>query len=193
MGHSPHIHISPLVQNLVDEASIPARIQKMMKLHLELIALLAIGCCATHAATTATNSASADRILIIDPSSMAITAGKVTLTIGALQRSNGVYLGDYRITVSPYFFKNEKGKLAIIVSDESLVKISRGKVAAIIGTATTSGKGGESRHIDATATPADPNRGKLKLWFKGGNREMIFEPAYHLASNGTSTGTGKAP
>jgi hypothetical protein len=116
---------------------------------------------------------------------MAITAGKVTLTIGSLQRSNGVYLGEYHITVSPYFFKNEKGKLAIIVSDESLAKISHGKVAAIIGTATTSGKGGESRHIDATATPADPNRGKLKLWFKGGNRVMIFEPAYHLAGNDT--------
>jgi hypothetical protein len=157
----------------------------MMKLHLELIALLAIGCCDVHAAPAATNSASVDRILIIDPSSMPITAGKVTLTIGALQRSNGVYLGDYRITVSPYFFKNEKGKLAIIVSDESLVKISHGKVAAIIGTATTSGTGGESRHIDATATPADPGRGKLKLWFKGGNRVMIFEPAYHLAGNGT--------
>ncbi|HXC98853.1 MAG TPA: hypothetical protein VN048_05895 [Verrucomicrobiae bacterium] len=165
----------------------------MMKLHLELIALLAIGCCSAHAAPDPTNSAALDRILIIDPSSMAITAGKVTLTIGSLQRSNGVYLGDYHITVSPYFFKNEKGKLAIIVSDESLAKISHGKVAAIIGTATTSGKGGESRHIDATATPADPNRGKLKLWFKGGNREMIFEPAYHLAANGTPAPAAKAP
>ena len=93
----------------------------------------------------ATNSASVDRILIIlipAPWRLPLLL-KVTLTIGALQRSNGVYLGDYRITVSPYFFKNEKGRLAIIVSDESLAKISHGKVAAIIGTATTNGKGGE--------------------------------------------------
>jgi hypothetical protein len=167
--------------------------KKMMKLQLGLITLLAIGCCDVQAAPDPTNYASTNRILIIDPSSMAITAGKVTLTIGSLQRSNGVYLGEYRITVSPYFFKNEKGKLAIIVSDESLTKISHGKVAAIIGTATTSGKNGESRHIDATATPADPNRGKLKLWFKGGNREMIFEPAYHLAGNRTPMVAAKAP
>ena len=154
---------------------------------------LVMGCCAVHSAPISTNSASVDRILIIEPSSMPITAGKVTLTIGALQRSNGVYLGDYRITVSPYFFKNEKGKLAIVFSDESLAKLSHGKVAAIIGTATTSGKGGDSRHIDATATPADPDRGKLKLWFKGGNREMVFEPAYHLADNGKTVAAAKAP
>ena len=140
-----------------------------------------------HAAPNATNSALANRILIIDPSSMPITAGKVTLIIGPLQRSNGVYLGDYHIKVSPYFFKNEKGRLAIIVSDESLAKISQGKVAAIIGTATTSGKNGPSRHIDATATPTDLNHGKLKLWFKGEDREMVFEPAYHLADTRTAT------
>jgi hypothetical protein len=158
-----------------------------MKFRLQLLALLAMGSCVAHAGPGSTNSASTNRILIIDPSSMSITAGKVTLTIGTLQRANGVYLGDYRINVSPYFFKNEKGKLAIVVSDESLAKLSQGKVAAIIGTATTDGKNGESRHIDATATPANPDRGMLKLWFKGGNREMIFEPAYHLAGNGTPT------
>jgi hypothetical protein len=91
-----------------------------------------------------------------------------------------------RIKVFPYFFKNEKGRLAIVVSDASLAGINQGKVEAIIGTATTSGKGGRSRHIDATATPADINRGTLKLWFTAGNRKMIFEPAYHFAGTGTA-------
>jgi hypothetical protein len=163
-----------------------------MKFQFQLLALLAVGPCIAQAQPATTNSASANRILFIEPSSMPITAGKVTLTIGALQRSNGVYLGDYHITVTPYFFKNEKGRLAIIVSDESLAKISHGKVAAIIGTATTSGGDGASRHIDATATPADANRGKLKLWFKGGNREMIFEPDYHLAGDATPSVTASA-
>jgi hypothetical protein len=93
---------------------------------------------------------------------------------------DGVYSGDYTIKVSPYFFKNEKGKLSIIVSDESLATLNEGKVAAIIGTATTSGQGGKSRHIDATATPINTNRGMLKLWFISGTRKMIFEPAYHF-------------
>jgi hypothetical protein len=139
------------------------------------------------AAELSTNSAPANRILMIDSSSMAVAAGRATLIIGALRRTNGVYAGDYKLKVFPYFLKNEKGRLAIVVSDESLAEAGQGRVVTITGTATTSGKGGETRHIDATATPADINRGTLKLWFTAaGNRKMIFEPAYHFAGNGTA-------
>ena len=117
---------------------------------------------------------------------MPIAAGKATLTIGALHRADGVYWGNYKISVFPYFFKNEKGELAIVVSDESLAEVDQGKAVAIIGTATTSGKAGASRHIDATATPANINCGTLKLWFMAGNRKMIFEPAYHFSERGTA-------
>ena len=72
------------------------------------------------------------------------------------------------------------------MSDASLAKVNRGKVAAITGTATTSGKGGQCRPIAAIATPADINHGKLKLWFMAGSRKMIFEPAYHFAEVGTT-------
>ena len=125
--------------------------------------------------------ASTNLTLMIDPSSMPVNAGKATLTIGPLHRVEGVYTGNYRITVFPWFIKNEKGTLAIVVSDESLAKISQGKVAAIAGTATTSGKGERSRPIEATASPVDINHGNLKLWFMAGDRKMIFEPTYHFA------------
>jgi hypothetical protein len=133
-----------------------------------------------------TNSAPNDRILVIDSSSMPIAGGKATLIIRALQRTNGVYAGDYEVKVFPYFLKNEKGTLAIAVSDESLTKLNRGEVVAIIGTATTSGKRGNRRHIDATATPININHGSLRLWFMAGNRKMIFEPVYHFAEKGTA-------
>ena len=132
-------------------------------------------------ASNAAHAAATNRVLIIEPSSMPVAAGKATLTIGVLHRADGIYTGGYRITVTPYFYKNEKGRLNIVVSDESMAKISQGKVAKIIGTATTSGKDGETRHIDATATPTDKHRGTLKLWFMSGDRKMIFEPAYHFA------------
>jgi hypothetical protein len=157
-----------------------------MKLPFILLALLAGGWCDTHAAPGGTNSASVNRILIVDPSSMPLAAGDVTLTIGTLQRADGVYSGEYRIKVFPYFFKNEKGRLAIVVSDESMAKINQGKVATIIGTATTSGKGGMCRHIDATATPSNIDCGTIKLWFTSGDRKMIFEPAYHFSVKQTS-------
>jgi len=157
-----------------------------MKRITVLLVLRAAGWSPTQAAPVPTNSAPGERILMIDPSSMPVAAGRATLIIGALQRVDGVYAGDYRIRVFPYFLKNEKGRLAIVVSDASLAGIDQGKVEAIIGTATTSGKGGRSRHIDATATPADINRGTLKLWFtSAGNRKMVFEPAYHFVKSGT--------
>jgi len=152
-----------------------------------LLALLTAGWSAAHAAPASTNSVAGNRVLMIDSSSMPVAAGKATLIIGALQRTNGVYCGDYRIKVFPYFLKNEKGRLAIAVSDESLAGLDQGKVEAITGTATTSGKGGRTRHIEATATPADINRGTLKLWFTtAGNRKMTFEPAYRFAGNGAA-------
>jgi len=157
-----------------------------MKTFAVLLALWAACWSDLRTAAGSTNSAAANRILMIDPSSMPVAAGNATLTIGPLLRAEGVYSGDYRIEVFPYFFKNEKGRLAIIVSDESLAGIAQGKAAAIIGTATTSGKGGESRPIEATATPLDNNRGTLKLWFTAGERKMVFEPAYYFAEKGAA-------
>ena len=91
-----------------------------MKRIIVPLVLLATGWSAAHAAELSTNSAPANRILMIDSSSMPVAAGRATLIIGALQRTNGVYAGDYKLKVFPYFLKNEKGRLAIVVSDKSL-------------------------------------------------------------------------
>jgi len=138
------------------------------------------------AAPASTNSAATNLTLIIEPSSMPVDAGSATLTIGPLQRVGGVYTGDYRVTVFPWFLKSEKGTLAIVVPDESLARINQGEVVAITGTATTSGRGERGRPIEAMATPADSNHGNLKLWFMAGDRKMIFEPAYHFAGTNTT-------
>jgi len=156
-----------------------------------LLAFFAGGSCIVSAAPGLTNAAPANRVLIISPSSMPIAGGTATLTIGKLRRVDGVYWGGYKIKVIPYFLKNETGKLAIVVSDESLAQVNRGKVVAIVGTATTSGAGGLSRHIDATATPADIDHGKLKLWFAAGDREMVFEPAYQFSAKETTAIPGR--
>jgi hypothetical protein len=155
----------------------------IIRFPLILLAVFVAGLGDTDAAPGSTNFGATNRILLIAPSSMPIASGKATLTIGALHRTGEVYSGDYKIKVSPYFFNNETGRLAIVVSDESLAGINEGKVAAIIGTATTSGKNGRSRHIDATAAPVDINHGTLKLWFKAGDRTMIFNPTYHFSES----------
>lgn len=157
-----------------------------MKRLILLLALVATGWSAAFAASASTNSAGENRILLIDPSSMPMTAAKATLIIGPLQRTNGVYAGAYKLKVFPYFFKNENGRLAIVVSDASLAKAAQGKVVAITGTATTSGKGGKCRPITALATPVNLDHGTLKLWFMAGTRKMIFTPAYHFADDGVA-------
>jgi hypothetical protein len=141
-----------------------------------------------HGPATPTNSIPADRILMIDSSSMTVGGGEATLTVGPLQYTNGIYSGDYEITVFPYFFKNEKGTLAMNVPDDSLAAAMQGKVTAISGTATTTTgpRAGHSRHIDAIVTPVDDNHGTLKLWFMAGTREMIFNPSYHVAEKKTT-------
>ena len=149
-----------------------------------LLALLATGWSAAYAVPVSTNSAAASRILMIDSSSMPVGAGEATLIIGSLQRTDGIYTGDYKLKVFPWFLKNEKGRLAIVVSDESLAEAGQGRVVTITGTATTSGKGGRTRPVEVTATPEDINHGTLKVLFLAGSRKMIFEPAYHFGGDG---------
>jgi hypothetical protein len=148
-----------------------------------LLALLAPLWTSAIAAPPATNAAPAGRVLIIDRSSTAVSGGKATLSIGPLKRAADIYAGDYQMKVSPYFFKGEKGRLAIVVSGESLARVTKGMKAEITGTATTNGKEGETRRIDATATPSDNNRGALKLWFIAGDRKIVFNTSYHFAEN----------
>ena len=156
-----------------------------MKGIIFLLALLAAGWSTAQAAPAATDSAPAGRILMIDSSSMAVDAGNATLIIGALSRTNGIYTGGYKLKVFPYFFKNETGTLAIVVSDASLAEAGQGKVVAITGTATTT-KTGKCRPIAAIATPVNMDHGTLKLWFTAGSRKMTFTPAYHFAGNGAA-------
>ena len=123
----------------------------------------------------------ASQDLTIGTSTTPVAGGKATLTIGPLRREKGIYTGTYKITVNPYFFKNENGRLAIIVPDPVLAQAADGKVVTVTGTATASGKGGEVRRIDAIATPAAKDHGSLKLWFMVGDRKMVFEPQYQFA------------
>ena len=122
---------------------------------------------------------------------MRMAAGKATLTIGPLERTNGVYTGDYKLTVFPWFLNNENGKLAFLVSDETLAEANQGRVVTVTGTATASGKGGQCRAIVVVATPGDKDHGTLKLWFIAGSRKMTFTPTYHFAKDAATLATAQ--
>jgi hypothetical protein len=170
----------------LDSGELKDESRMSMKRTTLLLALLAAGWSRAFAGPVLTNSANANRILLIDRSSMGVVAGKATLTVGPLERTNGVYTGDYKFTVFPWAQNNEKGRLAIFVSDKSLAEANLGKVVTNSGTATTGGNGGVCRAMVTVATPIDKDHGTLKLSFMAGRWKMIFTPAYHFVSNSTA-------
>ena len=145
-----------------------------------LLLLLVTNLGATQTSPQATNSAS--RILILENSTMAFPTAKATLIIGPLTCSNHVYVGDFKVKVFPYFFKNDWGRLAINVPDTALTALNQGRAASVTGT-STSLKKGTVRQIEITATPIDRNHGNVSLWFLVKDQKMIFTPAYHFTSN----------
>jgi hypothetical protein len=133
------------------------------------------------APTSSTNTLSTKRVLMIDRCFTRVAGGKATLTIGPLEPTGDTYNGDYAMKVAPYFFKNQKGKLAIVVPDDSIEKASKGVAVKITGTATDAADG-ETRRIEAIATPSDTGEGTLRLWFVADGRRMDFDTRYRIVT-----------
>ena len=151
-----------------------------------LLLLLAVGGGASQAAPLVTNSVAGGRVLIMENSTMPLPAAKATLIIGPLTRANGVYIGDFKVKVFPYFFKSDRGRLLINVTDKVLAAVSEGKTVAVTGTATST-KNGIVRHVEITAIPKDGNHGTVSLWFMVEDRKMTFNPAYQFTNNVPTT------
>jgi hypothetical protein len=156
-----------------------AKIMELKISILGLLALLTLDSASSRDMPSAKKSAPIIGKLFIDPCSTLISGGKANLRIGALSRQAQAYIGDYQFKVSPYFFKNEKGKLSIEVADDTLDKLANGMAVDFTGQATTSGSG-KTRRIDGKATPAGNARGTVKLWFIADNRELVFTTSYHF-------------
>jgi hypothetical protein len=146
---------------------------------LGLLALLTLDSASSQDMPSAKKSAPIIGMLFIAPCSTSVSGGKASLKIGALSRQAQSYIGDYQFKVSPYFFKNEKGKLSIEVADDTLSKLASGMAVDFTGQATTSGSG-NVRRIDGKATPDGSARGTVKLWFMAGNKELVFNTSYHF-------------
>jgi hypothetical protein len=118
----------------------------------------------------------------IEPSSTSIKGGKASLIVGALRRHAGTYIGDYQLEVSPYFFMSEKGTLWMIVSDESLRKLTQGIPVSVTGQATTK-KSGKTRAVHAKLTPAAKDRGSVTFSFMEDDTKLIFKTSYQFGNN----------
>lgn len=96
-------------------------------------------------------------------------------------RRGAVYTSAYTATVFPFFFYNERGRIAIDVPDESLRQLERGEVVYFKGHAVNDD--GEERRVEGRAVPetADPDQGKIKVRVWVGKIELIFNTHYQFS------------
>jgi len=147
---------------------------------LLLLLLLASSWCAAQAEAEPTATNVVGRLLLLENSTMSLKAAKATLIIGPLTRTNGVFVGNFKMKVFPYFFKNDWGRLSIKASDEDMAAFEQGKTVAVTGIATSE-KNGSVRPIEIKATPQDRDHGTVCLCFEAAKQKMTFSPAYHFA------------
>lgn len=121
-----------------------------------------------------------DRVTIA-PTKTSIYIGTVAMTMPTFARKNGTYQSSYVAKVFPYFFSNEKGALAITLSDEGLRQLERGETVEFAGRAVNTD--GEERRIEGKATPADALSGKIKVRvFVSKRIELIFNTSYRFGN-----------
>ena len=81
----------------------------------------------------------------------------------------------------PFFFYNERGDIAIEVSDDQLRQLERGEEVSFIGHASNSK--GKARGVEGRATPAaaGADHGKIKVRVRVSKHiELTFNTAYRF-------------
>jgi hypothetical protein len=117
--------------------------------------------------------------MLVSPSSTTVWLGKASLTVGPLTYKDGEYTGDYSVTVSPYFFKSQKGPLVLAASDDSVRKLLNGISVEFTGKATNSADG-TIKLVKGTATPASGQGGAVTFSISTDNGDMVFNTSYHF-------------
>jgi hypothetical protein len=129
-------------------------------------------------------AARAASTMVVEPSSASLAGGKARLTVSALRRAAGKYLGDYQLKVVPYFYKNETGTLAIAVNDETMNKLATGLPVSFAGSAATTGAK-KTRPVTVKAIPSAVGspKGTLLMAIATENGELLFRSAYALSGD----------
>lgn len=118
--------------------------------------------------------------ITVETSSTSIYIGKVTLIVSPLTRKDGVFSGDYKAKVFPYWFMGEHGTFHMKVSDEDLTRVVKGETVEFTGDAESSNK--ETRKITGRASPIDAKHGKFKVRiFVTEKIQLVFNSTYQFA------------
>ena len=116
----------------------------------------------------------------IDKAKTSIYVGSVTMTMPPFTRGkDGVFASTYTAKVFPFFMYNDKGKILIEVSDESLRKLENGETIQFTGRGLSDK--GEEYHVEGRAVPANSTSGKIKVKVAVSKKiELIFNTSYRF-------------
>jgi len=117
--------------------------------------------------------------LLIDKSSSSVSFGKVYLTVGPLTYKNHLYLGDYKLSVVPYFTMSEKGVLALDAPDDVMQKLLEGVATAFTGKASNN-KQGKPKMINGKIMPSTKTHGSVTFSVQTDNGPAVFNTSYHF-------------
>jgi hypothetical protein len=104
---------------------------------------------------------SAFEIVSIKPAVTSLIVATVTMTMPDFTRKGEVYSSTYSAKVFPYFFYNEKGRIWIKVSDEDVLRASKGLPVDVRGHAISDV--GDDRRVEGHAIPTGPRTGRIKV------------------------------
>jgi hypothetical protein len=124
-------------------------------------------------------SGSAIPRLFIDASSSTVSFGRASLTVDPLIYKSRLYLGDYQLSVFPYFFMSEKGRLELGAPDDTMQKLLGGTAVAFTGKASNN-KQGKPKVITGKITPITKTQGSVTFSVVTDNGLMIFNTSYHF-------------
>jgi len=120
------------------------------------------------------------RKLFIDPSSTSVALrGKASLIVSPLTHRDGTYVGDYQLKVRPYFFKSEKGTLALAAPDDAVRKLQSGRAINFTGKAVTH-EDGRTHIVLGRATPSSRDRGSVTFSIVTDDAKIVFNTSYHF-------------
>ena len=118
--------------------------------------------------------------LFMAPCSTRVSLGKASLVASPLTHKGAFYVGDYQLKVLPYFFKSERGTLALEASDDLVKKLMEGIPIEFVGKAADN-KNGKPKEISGKATPSTTDQGSVTFSIATENGTMIFNTFYRFS------------
>ena len=152
-----------------------------MKLSVGVLLLLLLAETGDGASTGSAAEVTRARQLLVDRSSSPLALGKATLTVSPLHLENETFRGHYQLKVTPFFFMNEQGSLALAAPAASLRSLAAARPVEFRGTATDAGNG-RTKEITGKMSPADNDRGAVTFSVKTDNGPVAFVTSYHFKS-----------